>query len=193
MGSLSPMSQPPETVISEASSLQAAPQGVTLVEALPVWPLSPERFSPFGQVIQPTIDGKPYDDQDAQLVLNAGLPRFYIMRLQNRGRRFDRITRHERCTQCLGSLNGQPWLLAVAPPSAGQCPERSQLMAFAIPGDCFVKLAVGTWHAGPYFDQPFVDFYNLELSDTNVTDHFTYSFATQDGVIFEMSDQLTDE
>ncbi len=46
-------------------------------------------------------------------------------------------------------------------------------MFVKITGSCFVTLAVGTWHAGPYFDDPTLNFYNLELSDTNVVDHTT--------------------
>jgi hypothetical protein len=38
----------------------------------------------------------------------------------------------------------------------------------------------GTWHAGPLFDDEFQDFYNLELKDTNVTDHNTHDYKTQD-------------
>ncbi|MEY2833387.1 MAG: hypothetical protein RLZZ574_2646, partial [Cyanobacteriota bacterium] len=52
----------------------------------------------------------------------------------------------------------------------------------------FIKLEVGTWHAGPYFDHPAVDFYNLELSDTNIVDHFTYDFATKQNIKFEIID-----
>ena len=43
---------------------------------------------------------------------------FYIMRLPHRGRRFERITFHGGCTQCLGALApAAPWYLVVAPPS----------------------------------------------------------------------------
>ena len=39
----------------------------------------------------------------------------------------------------------------------------------------FIKLHCGTWHAGPLFDTPTqMDFANLELSDTNVTDFNCY-------------------
>ena len=62
------------------------------------------------------------------------------------------------------------------------------MAAFHIPGNCFIKLGVGTWHAGPYFDHETVEFYNLELSDTNVVDHFTYNFATQQQLEFEIID-----
>lgn len=158
-----------------------------MVELLRTEPISVEAFAPFGQVIFPTPDGQEYGPMDAQLELSQGIPRFYIMNLTQRGRQFSQITRHERCTQCLGSLRGAHWLLAVAPPSPEPQPDRAQLRAFRIPGNCFVKLAIGTWHAGPYFDAPTVDFYNLELSDTNIVDHTTYDFAAE-GVRFELVD-----
>lgn len=140
--------------------------------------ISPEAFQPFGQLIQASPDGKAFDHEDAQLDLSQGTPRFYIMRLPRRGTLFSRITRHRQCTQCLGSLNGKPWLITVAPPTLQDQPAVQDLKAFKIPGDCFIKLKVGTWHAGPYFDnEDFIDFYNLELSDTNIVDHDTHDFA----------------
>lgn len=135
--------------------------------------ITPERFQPFGQVVYATEDGTPYSSQDAHLQLDRGVPRFYIMRLHHKGRRFSRITRHQQCTQCLGALEGKSWLIAVAPPSSHPQPALADIQAFHIPGNCFIKLDVGTWHAGPYFDADVIDFYNLELSDTNVTDHDT--------------------
>lgn len=141
--------------------------------------ITPTNFQLYGQVISASADGKAYDSTDAQLVLNNGIPRFYIMRLYQRGRKFHKITRHLKCTQCLGSLAGKEWLLAVAPPSSTAQPELDKIAAFRIQGDRFVNLAVGTWHAGPYFDDEFVDFYNLELSDTNINDHDTYDFWQQ--------------
>lgn len=148
--------------------------------------ITPDGFAPFGQVIGPSDDGATFGPADAQLHLSAGTPRFYIMRLHHRGRRFHTITRHQRCTQCLGALGGATWLLAVAPPGNRPAPSADAIRAFAIPGDCFVKLHVGTWHAGPYFDAPQVDFYNLELSDTNITDHHTCNLRTRYGLEFEI-------
>ncbi len=159
---------------------------VTTVKSLQLIDISRENFKPYGQLITPSEDGKVYDETDAQLHLKNGIPRFYIMRLQERGRKFHRITRHQQCTQCLGSLEGKEWFMAVAPPSNENYPNIEQLQAFRIPGNCFIKLEVGTWHAGPYFDDDFVDFYNLELNDTNVVDHFTYDFLAQDNLTFEM-------
>lgn len=159
------------------------------LHSLPVQPITAAAFQPYGQLITPMPDAHPYGPDNAQLVLSPGIPRFYLMHLTHRGRRFHQMTRHVACTQCLGSLAGKSWLLAVAPPSGPDHPDRpdrAALQAFQIPGNCFVKLAIGTWHAGPYFDHPFVDFYNLELSDTNEVDHFSYDFQQVENIIFEL-------
>ncbi|BAS59210.1 MULTISPECIES: ureidoglycolate lyase [Leptolyngbya] len=148
--------------------------------------ITPESFRPFGQVIQASVDGKTFDREDAQLHLQNGIPRFYIMRLQHRGRTFHKITRHQQCTQCLGALEGREWLIAVAPPSEAAAPAIADLTAFRIPGNCFIKLDLGTWHAGPYFDSDVVDFYNLELSDTNLVDHDTCDLKSTYGTEFEI-------
>ncbi len=139
--------------------------------------ITSENFSPYGQVIFASKDAKTFDTEDAQLILDKGIPRFYIMQLQKRGTKFHTITRHMQCTQCLGSLQGKDWLIAVCPPNNDvNKPELTKMKAFRIPGNCFIKLNLGTWHAGPYFEHDVVDFYNLELSDTNIDDHYTYSF-----------------
>ncbi len=149
--------------------------------------ITPETFQSYGQVIFPSQDGKPFDVEDAQLNLQNGIPRFYIMRLHKRGRNFHKITRHVKCTQCLGSLEGKDWLIAVAPPNdETDQPALENLAAFRVTGDCFIKLEIGTWHAGPYFEHDFVDFYNLELSDTNGVDHFTHDFRKSHQLEFEI-------
>lgn len=158
----------------------------TTMKSLQAIEITSENFQPYGQLITSSEDGKPYDETDAQLNLEKGVPRFYIMQLRQRGRQFDRITRHRQCTQCLGSLEGKEWFIAVAPPKKSDRPDLDHLMAFKIPGNCFIKLEAGTWHAGPYFDHDVVNFYNLELADTNVVDHFTYNFLERDNLTFEI-------
>ena len=148
--------------------------------------ITPEAFVPFGQVIFPSADGAAFGPDDAQLQLDDGIPRFYIMTLEDKGTRFRTITRHQRCTQCLGALEGKDWLMAVAPPGAAQQPDPQTIRAFHIPGNCFIKLEVGTWHAGPYFRHSAVSFYNLELSDTNEVDHQTCDLAGALGLEFEV-------
>ncbi|OCQ99460.1 Ureidoglycolate hydrolase [Nostoc sp. MBR 210] len=149
--------------------------------------ITSENFQRYGQVIFASKDGKAFDAEDAQLNLQNGTPRFYIMRLEKRGRKFNKITRHIKCTQCLGSLEGKDWFIAVCPPhNELDKPVLAEIAAFRIPGNCFIKLNEGTWHAGPYFDHEVVDFYNLELADTNVVDHFTHDFRQSHQLDFEM-------
>jgi ureidoglycolate hydrolase len=167
--------------------MTATRQPIT-IRAILATPISAEAFRPFGQVIWPQPDDIPFNLQDAQLQLQNGTPRFYIMQLDQRGRRFQKITCHRACTQCLGSLDGREWFLGVAPPNRSDedCPQLEDIQVFKIPGDCFVKLEVGTWHAGPYFDDETVSFYNLELSDTNLVDHTTCDLVQTYGVTFEI-------
>ena len=56
-------------------------------------------------------------------------------------------------------------------------PSAENMRAFRIPPGVYIKLHCGTWHAGPLFDAPEeLDFANLELADTNVTDFNCYNF-----------------
>jgi ureidoglycolate hydrolase len=139
------------------------------MNTLTVGELSPETFAPFGTIGMPQGDGA-HGAADVPLDVSQGKPRFYIMRLSERGLVFDKMARHDRVTQCLGTTDGLPWLIAVA--SAGVAePKLADLRAFRIPADRFITLAHGTWHAGPYFTEQCRDFYNLELSDTNTADY----------------------
>ncbi|KAG2601700.1 uncharacterized protein LOC120708556 [Panicum virgatum] len=172
---------------------------------------TPESFAPFGQVIAASPDGDQFGPHDAQLDLSRGIPRFYIMRLQDRPLKFSSITHHASVTQCLGSIGGQDWYLGVAKPSivdgpseqSGQegrkplqsraghyylPPDPAEVCVFRVSGPKFLKLNKGTWHAGPLFKRDAVDFYNLELSNTNVVDHTTHHFKKHDGIIFVVED-----
>jgi len=172
---------------------------------------TPESFAPFGQVIAASPDGDQFGPHDAQLDLSRGIPRFYIMRLQDRPLKFSSITHHASVTQCLGSIGGQDWYLGVAKPSivdepseqSGQegrkplqsraghyylPPDPAEVCVFRVSGPKFLKLNKGTWHAGPLFKADAVDFYNLELRNTNVVDRTTHHFKKRDGIIFVVED-----
>ncbi|KAF6134821.1 hypothetical protein GIB67_002222 [Kingdonia uniflora] len=158
---------------------------------LTVTEATPTSFEEFGQVIEASKDGEEFGPQDAQLDLNRGIPRFYIMHLENRPFKFSTITHHASVTQCLGSIGGHVWYLGVAKvyivdPSENnsetgrkivqsRCghyyvpPALSDVRIFRISGPKFVKLNLGTWHAGPLFKSDAMDFYSLELSNTNVS------------------------
>ncbi len=162
----------------------------TDIRDLPAMKLTPEAFAPFGTVIPPTEDGVPFGQGDARLHLASGTPRFYCMRLLTRGLVIRHITRHRQVTQVLASAGGSPWLLAVAPPPATDLadaePPLEAIRAFQIPGDTAVMLLLGAWHAGPLFEAPEASFFNLELSDTNVTDHWSCDLTQRYGVAFSL-------
>jgi ureidoglycolate lyase len=162
----------------------------TATIAVPTFPISPASFALFGDVIEARPDGTRFGSDDARLNLSLGTPRFYVMRLPRRGLTFDRITRHQRVTQCLAAVGDRPWYLAVAPPNdltATQAePTREAIVGFRIPGDVAIKLHVGTWHAGPLFESDEMCFFNLELSDTNEIDHQSSLLAQRFGAPFAL-------
>ncbi|KAK4595155.1 hypothetical protein RGQ29_018775 [Quercus rubra] len=157
-----------------------------------------ESFEEYGQVIKASPDGDEFGPQDAQLDLSRGIPRFYIMHIENRPLKFSTITHHASVTQCLGSVGGNVWYLGFAKPSivddyevkddTGGDNEIVQVCVFRVEGSKFLKLNRGTWHAGPLFKADTMDFYNLELSNTNVVDHTTHNFKRENGVAFLIND-----
>jgi ureidoglycolate lyase len=156
--------------------------------------LTSESFAPFGQLIAPIDDGILFGPNDAQLELSRGTPRFYIMRLPRKGLRFQQITRHRQVTQCLGSIGGKPWFIAVAPPRTlddpNAAPPLEDIKAFKIPGGLAIKLHRGSWHAGPFFEDDEISFFNLELADTNEVDHQSCYLDKQYGIAFEFRETI---
>ncbi|KAF4382242.1 hypothetical protein CsatB_009667 [Cannabis sativa] len=171
---------------------------------------TPETFQEFGQVVEASDDGDLFSSKDAQLDLTHGIPRLYIMKIEKRPLEFASITHHARVTQCLGSIGGHEWYLGVARPSllensnesesdlgkngvkalSGHLyepPRVEEIRVFKIAGSKFIKLNRGTWHAGPIFKAESMDFYNLELTDTNLVDHTTHHFK-ENGVVFFIDD-----
>ena len=99
------------------------------VTAIPAQPLDAKLFAPYGEIIGPRSAGSqfdinPYDPEkgadEARLILSNGTPRLWIMRLRKNGLAFSRLARHRRVSQCLGSMQGKEWFIAVAPPGDAQ-------------------------------------------------------------------------
>jgi ureidoglycolate hydrolase len=149
---------------------------------LPAQNLESKAFVPYGEIIRPRassgeFSNKPYDPEtsveEPKLILTNGTARLWIMDLKKRGLVFADMARHRRVSQCLGSMQGKEWFIGVAPPNNladGIRPELDRIVAFRIPGDCVIKLHVGTWHAGPHFVYDECLFFNLENLDTNKRD-----------------------
>lgn len=149
---------------------------------------TPEALAPYGTLIQPGEDGTPFGAGDATLELGRGTPRLYIMRLTKRPLLVRGITRHVRVTQCLAATMGGSWFVCLGAPKdadvPGATPDPDAIECFRIPGDVALALHRGTWHAGPFFTAETQDFLNLELSDTNETDHHTVRLDETFGIAF---------
>lgn len=136
------------------------------------------RFERFGTAILPVDDMTPHSDRDAQLVFESVDLRYYVMRLRQKPAVLLNMTRHKRATQCLGSADAQPWWLAVAAPDL--LPEQldhSTVQLVEVHQGEAVQLHQGTWHAGPFFLSSTALFFNLELNDTNLTDHNSHRLS----------------
>src|SRR3954468_20163975 len=72
----------------------------------------------------------------------------------------------------------------LAPDDRAAMPDPAAIQAFRISGPVGIKLHRGTWHAGPFFTQPEMDFLNLELADTNESDHVDCHLGRDHGVRF---------
>ena len=61
------------------------------------------------------------------------------------------------------------------------------LRVFRVPPGHFLKMHAGCWHAGPLFPSSVdvMDFYNLELSDTNQVDHNCHAYEVPFKVVDE--------
>src|SRR4029079_11103629 len=161
------------------------------VTTIPARPLDAKSFAPYGEVIYPRAAGSqfdinPYDPEtstdEPSLTLTNGTPRLWIMCLKKNGLAFSKMARHRRVSQCLGSLQGKEWFIAVAPPNDladGTRPDLARLAAFRIPGDCLIKLHVAAWHAGPQFLHDECLFFNLENLDTNKRDFDAYDLPNE--------------
>jgi ureidoglycolate hydrolase len=165
--------------------------GVLPAHMLEIRELTREAFAPYGQVIAPLRTGGQgaatrYDPEtsahEANLVVGNGQPRLWIMHLPHVGLGFSRIARHRKVTQCLGSLGGREWLIAVAPPgdlADDARPRPEEIVAFRVPGDRLIKLHLATWHAGPHFVHDECLFVNLENLDTNRRDFHAAPLAVE--------------
>ena len=165
---------------------------VALCHSVRAQTLTDETFAPYGDIIKPRRGGKQFDRAYAydpaaeathvRLVMTNGEPCLRIMQIPHRGLIFSKIARHRRVSQCLGSLQGKEWYMAVAAPTDfadDAHPRLEDITAFRIPGDRIIKLHVGTWHAGPHFTHHECLFVNLENEDTNTRDFQDIALARE--------------
>ena len=99
----------------------------TLRHSIRVQVLTDEAFAPYGDIIKPRLSGEQFDrahsydpskeQTHVKLVLTNGVPTLRIMDQRLRGLTFSKMARHRKVSQCLGSLQGKEWYMAVAAPT----------------------------------------------------------------------------
>lgn len=148
-------------------------------------PSSPEFLAAYGQLVLPVPNGEDSGVHDAQLTLNSGAPRFWSMEADYREPKVSSLSRHVQCSQCFASASGKPWWIVLAPPQQDLTPPSPSLIKlFRIEPGEILKLHVGTWHAGPYFQDPRHTFFLLEMMDTN--SHDLSEVLLPEPVIFDL-------
>ena len=143
-------------------------------ESLKAASLMDPRLEACGTGLREVDDMTPPGDQDAELRFGPGQLRYYVMRIHRRPQPITAMTRHLQATQCLSSAEGRPfWMLLAPPDTQGPVLDASAAWLLKLnPGEG-IKLHLGTWHAGPLFEAASASFFNLELTDTNQSDHET--------------------
>lgn len=86
-----------------------------------------------------------------------------------------------------GSRTAKPAADALAPDDPAGEPDPAAIKAFRVPGTAAIELHRSTWHAGPFFDDPTMDFFNLELADTNQVDHHNCMLDQRFGVVMRFA------
>ncbi len=150
--------------------------GVSMIshEPLKAACLLDPRLEACGTGLREVDDMTPTGDQDAELRFGPGQLRYYVMRIRRRPQPITAMTCHKQATQCLSSAEGRPfWMLLAAPETQGPVLDASAAWLLKVNPCEGIKLHLGTWHAGPLFEAPSALFFNLELADTNQSDHKT--------------------
>jgi ureidoglycolate lyase len=136
---------------------------------------TPESVAPFGSLISTstsdghgtafyenavTIHGTPPFRSDADTCLA-------IARVAPRDCKVVFLERHFKHTQVFLPLNGQPYVVVLAPPTTGPVPDPSLARAFQFAGDCGLLMNIGTWHEFPFALTTPVDMIVILRNETN--------------------------
>ncbi len=128
---------------------------------VPITPLSPANFAPFGAILSPEGRARlPVNTYGDKLNLfreafSSDQPiEWFIAEGFRRPGEALFLERHMAITQTFIPLANDPFLMLVSPPDAGEdalgLPAAETMRAFLIPGDVGVQLHRGTWHENPF-------------------------------------------
>ena len=133
-----------------------------------------ENVAAFGELIgvRPAIEGSKsvfYDgtvnylfdgfssDADTTLIVSRAQPRELSVRY---------MERHFKHTQTFIPLGGKPFVMVLAPPTAGDLPNLDQARAIDFDGSAGFMLGIGTWHEFPFALQRNTDLVSVLRHET---------------------------
>lgn len=90
-----------------------------------------------------------------------------VARVRPRTREVVWMERHFKHTQAFLPLNGQPFVVVMAPASPGNVPEKQSVRALRIPAGQGLQLDIGTWHEFPFPLENPVDMVVVLRNETN--------------------------
>lgn len=136
--------------------------GTQAVATVTATPLDVDAFAPYGDVISmDTADvleielyGKDVIESGPAAPFESDQPvEFLISRSNIRDFDVQAMERHVELTQTFIPLDGDPFVMVLAPhdaPLTDGFPALDTIEAFMIPGDCALNLKRGTWHEVPF-------------------------------------------
>ncbi len=126
---------------------------------LPVLRATPETVAPFGQILgyDPAVPPAPIDFYGGAVRVRrvvdfisdeqTELPLVTVNRRPGEVRWMERHFRH---TQTFIPLGGKPFIVVMAPPTAGELPDLDAVRALWFDGQAGFTLRIGTWHEFPF-------------------------------------------
>ena len=137
--------------------------GVAIVErVLPVIAATPDNVAPFGQILgcDPAVPPMPIDFYGGAVRVRrvvdfvsdeqTELPLVTVNRRPGEVRWMERHFKH---TQTFIPLGGRPFVVVMAPPTAGELPDLDAVRAIRFDGQAGFTLKLGTWHEFPFAEQ----------------------------------------
>lgn len=142
-------------------------------------PLTHEGFAPFGNIL--TLDRSEIVCTDG--VLTARITHAPVRDLAAERPHF--LNRHMEETQVFVPLGGKDGLFLVGPPS--ETPDSfdaEKTALFHFPGNCAIRMHVGTWHVAPFALTEPIDYINIQGDKVGeYTDG--YDFKEKDDLVFQ--------
>ncbi len=90
-----------------------------------------------------------------------------VARVQPREPRVLWMERHFKHTQAFISLDGQSFVVVVAPPNQSNAPDPAAVRALQVPAGCGLQLHIGTWHEFPFAIAKPLDLLVILRNETN--------------------------